>query len=114
MDYMEHIQLILDQYIAIAALTGYMLKLDHSFKLVKLMMKLNGEVTFAILFTLLNKYEQICVQAFLPTTALLYLQAGLKEMVKSLEKHGLAQSILGFSNNIAGNAIFFAQYIPSF
>jgi hypothetical protein len=111
MDFMEHIRPILDQ--CIAALTGYILKWDHSFKLVKLMMKLNGEVTFATLFTLLNEYEQIHAQAFVPTKALSHLQAGLEEMVKSLEKHGLAQPILGFSDNIAADAAFFAKHIPN-
>jgi hypothetical protein len=71
MDYMEHICPILDQ--CVAALTGYVLKWDHSFKIVKLMMKLNGEVTFAALFTLLNEDSQICCQAFVPTKSLSHL-----------------------------------------
>ena len=111
MDYMEHICPILDQ--CVAALTGYVLKWDHSFKIVKLMMKLNGEVTFAALFTLLNEYSQIRCQAFVPTKSLSHLRAGLEEMVKSLEKHGLAQPILGFSDNVASDVAFFTQHIPS-
>jgi len=111
MEYMEHICPILDQ--CISALTGYVLKWDHSFKLVKFMMKLNGEVTFAGLFTLLNEYEQIRAQAFVPTKSLSHLQAGLEEMVKSLEKHGLAQPILGFTDNVATDAPFFKRCIPS-
>ena len=57
MDYMEHIQPALDQ--CFSSLTGYVIKWDHSFKLVKDMMKLNGVVTFAAPFTLLNEFEQI-------------------------------------------------------
>ena len=34
-------------------------------------------------------------------------------MVKSLEKHGLAQPILGFTDNVASDAAFFMQHIPS-
>ena len=57
MDYMEHIRPALDQ--CLSALTGYVIKWDHSFKLVKYMMKLDGVVTFAALFTLVNEFEQI-------------------------------------------------------
>jgi hypothetical protein len=111
MDFMEHIRPYLDQ--CVASLTGYVLKWDHSFKLVKLMMKLNGEVTFAALFTLLNEFEQIRYQAFVPTKALSHLRGGLEEMVKSLASHGLAQPILGFTDNVASDAAFFTGCIPS-
>ena len=57
MDYMEHIHPALDQ--CLSALTGYVIKWDHSFKLVKYMTKLNGVGTFAALFTLVNEFEQI-------------------------------------------------------
>jgi len=57
MDYMEHIRPALDQ--CLSALTGYVIKWDHSFKLVKYMTKLNGVGTFAALFTLVNEFEQI-------------------------------------------------------
>jgi len=57
MDYMEHIRPILDQ--CMASLTGYVLKWDHSFKLPKYVMKLDGAVTFAALFTVVNEFEQV-------------------------------------------------------
>jgi len=56
MDFMSHIRPALDQ--CLSALTGYVIKWDHSFKLVKYMMKLNGVVAFNALFTLVNEFEQ--------------------------------------------------------
>ena len=108
---MEHICPYLDQ--CVSSLTGYVLKWDHSFKLVKLMMKLNGETTFAALFTLVNEFEQIRYQAFVPTKAHSHLRGGLEEMVKSLASHGHAQPIIGFTDNVASDAAFFTACIPS-
>ena len=111
MDYMEHIRPILDQ--CMAALTGYVIKWDHSFKLSKYLMKLDGVVTFAALFTLVNELSQIRYQAFVPTKSLAHIRAGLEAMVKSLKDHGLAEPALGFTDNVAGDAATFMQCIPS-
>src|SRR5882762_8366201 len=111
MDYMEHIRPFLDQ--CVSALTGHVIKWDHSFKLPKYLMKLCGEVTFASLFTLLNEFEQIRFQAFVPTKSLSHVRGALEEMVKSLDKHGLTQPILGFTDNVASDAATFTQCIPA-
>ena len=111
MDYMQHIRPILDQ--CMSALTGYVIKWDHSFKLPKYLMKLDGVATFSGLFTLVNEYEQICYQAFVPTKSLSHIQAGLEAMVKSLKDHGLAQPVLGFTDNVASDIGTFLQCIPS-
>ena len=108
---MKHICPALDQ--CFAALTGYIIKWNHFFKLVKYMIKLNGTVTFAALFTLVNEFEQIRYQAFTPTKALNHLKAGLEEFIASLQDHGLAESILGFTNNVASDAGTFLECIPS-
>ena len=109
---MEHIRPALDQ--CLSALTGYVIKWDHSFKLVKYMMKLDGVVTFAALFTLVNEFEQIRYQAFVPTKGLNHLKAGLEEFITSLRDHGLAEPILGFTDNVASDAGTFLECIPSF
>ena len=109
---MEHIRPALDQ--CLSALTGYVIKWDHSFKLVKYMMKLNGIGTFSALFTLVNEFEQIRYQAFVPTKGLNHLKAGLEEFIASLRDHGLAEPILGFTDNVASDAGTFLECIPSF
>jgi len=108
----EHIHPALDQ--CLSALTGYVIKWDHSFKLVKYMMKLDGVMTFAALFTLVNEFEQIQYQAFVPTKGLNHLKAGLEEFITSLWDHGLAEPILGFTDNVASDAGSFLECIPSF
>ncbi|KAF8321954.1 hypothetical protein F5887DRAFT_904347, partial [Amanita rubescens] len=82
-------------------------------KLPKYMMKLNGIVTFAALFTVVNEFEQIRWQAFVPTKALSHIKAGLEGMVTSLNEHGLPQPILGFTDNVASDYSTFVECIPS-
>ncbi|KIJ92817.1 hypothetical protein K443DRAFT_125800 [Laccaria amethystina LaAM-08-1] len=76
-------------------------------------MKLNGVVTFAALFTLLNEFEQIRYQAFVPTKSLSHLKAGLEAMVTALKEHGLVEPILGFTDNVASDEGTFSECIPS-
>jgi hypothetical protein len=66
-------------------------------------MKLDGVATFSGLFTLVNEFEQIRYQAFVPTKSLSHIQSGLEAMVKSLGDHGLAQPVLGFTDNVASD-----------
>jgi hypothetical protein len=110
-DYMEHIRPILDQ--CMSALTGHVIKWDHSFKLPKYLMKLDVVMSFSALFTVVNEFEQIRYQAFVPTKALSHIRSGLEAMVKSLSDHGHAQPILGFTDNVASDAATFLQCIPS-
>ena len=77
------------------------------------MMKLYGVVTFAALFTLLNGFEKIRYQAFVPTKSLSHLKAGLEAMVAALKEHGLAEPILGFTDNVASDEGTFFECIPS-
>ena len=91
MDYMEHIRPILDQ--CMSALTGHIIKWDHSFKLPKLLTKLDGVATFVALFTLLNEFEQIRYQAFVPTKSLSHLCSSLEKLSEALAAHGHPQPI---------------------
>jgi len=76
-------------------------------------MKLNGVVTFAALFTLLNEFEQIQYQAFVPTKSLSHLKAGLEAMVAAIKEHGLVEPVLGFTDNVASDEGTFSECIPS-
>jgi hypothetical protein len=96
-----------------SALTGYIIKWDHSFKLPKLLTKLNGVTTFVALFTLVNEFEQIRFQAFVPTKALSHLHAGLEKFSESLLAHGHPQPILGYTDNVGNDTATFVQCIPS-
>ncbi|KAJ7486906.1 hypothetical protein FB451DRAFT_1082409, partial [Mycena latifolia] len=79
----------------------------------KYLMKLNGVMTFVALFTILNEFEQIRFQAFVPTKSLSHIHAALEGIVESLKAHGLPQPVLGFTDNVASDAATFMKYIPS-
>ncbi|KAE9390707.1 hypothetical protein BT96DRAFT_1002033 [Gymnopus androsaceus JB14] len=111
-DFMENIRPILDQ--CMAAQSGYILKWDLSFKLPKYLMKLNGVMVFSALFTVVNEFEQVRFQAFVPTKALTHVRSSLEALVKSLKEHGHPQPVLGFTDNIASDEKTFLECIPSF
>ncbi|KAJ7602432.1 hypothetical protein FB45DRAFT_702231, partial [Roridomyces roridus] len=79
----------------------------------KYLMKLNGVMTFVALFTMVNEYEQIRFQAFVPTKSLSHIHAGLEGIVESLKVYGLPQPVLGFTDNVASDAPTFVKYMPS-
>ncbi|KAJ7174303.1 hypothetical protein C8R46DRAFT_88386 [Mycena filopes] len=110
-DYMDHIRSPLDQ--CVAALKCEFAKWDHSHKLTKYLMKLGGVTIFAGLFTLVNEFEQIRYQAFVPTKSLAHIRTGLEEMVKSLESHGHPPVRLGWTDNVASDSATFLDCIPS-
>jgi hypothetical protein len=111
MDYMEHICPVLDQ--CMSALSGYILKWDHSFKLPKFIMKLGGTQVFTALFTIVNEWKQIQYQAFIPTKSLIHLHAGLEAIVSSLKEHGLPEPVLGFTDAVAQDIGTFCACMPS-
>ena len=111
MDYMDHIRPILDQ--CMSALSGHIIKWDHSFKLPKYMMRLDGIQMFTALFTIVNEWEQIRYQAFVPTKSLAHLHAGLEAIIASLKQHGLPEPALGFTDAVAQDIGTFVACMPS-
>ncbi|KAJ6528995.1 hypothetical protein B0H19DRAFT_900365, partial [Mycena capillaripes] len=65
------------------------------------------------LFTLMNEFEQIRFQAFVPTKSLAHIRTGLEEMVRSLESHGHSPVRLGWTDNVASDAATFLDCIPT-
>ncbi|KAF5342768.1 hypothetical protein D9758_017029 [Tetrapyrgos nigripes] len=95
------------------ALDLVLINWDHSFKVPKYMMRLNGVVVFVGLFTVLNEFGQIRYQAFVPTKSLTHIRAGMKAITKSLQEHGHPQPILGFTDNVGADLQTFMECIPS-
>jgi hypothetical protein len=54
------------------------------------------------------------ISGICPTKGLNHLKAGLEEFITSLRDHGLAEPILGFTDNVASDAGTFLECIPSF
>jgi hypothetical protein len=109
-DFIEHACHVLDQ--CVAALPAGVIKWDHSFKVPKFMMKLNGTITFSSLFSLENEFSQLQYQSFVPTKSLSHVRTALEYISKSLEDHGLPQPNLGFTDNVASDYATFAEIFP--
>ncbi|KAJ7906865.1 hypothetical protein B0H13DRAFT_1480542, partial [Mycena leptocephala] len=77
------------------------------------LMKLGGVTIFVGLFTLLNEFEQIRYQAFVPTKSLAHIRSGLEEMVRSLQSHGHSPVHMGWTDNVASDAATFLDCIPT-
>ncbi|KIK69404.1 hypothetical protein GYMLUDRAFT_237207 [Collybiopsis luxurians FD-317 M1] len=110
-DYIQCIGPILDQ--CMASLTGTILKWDHSFKVPKFLMKVNGEPVFKALFTIVNELEQIRYQFFVPTKSQSHLREGLEAIAKSLKDHGLAEPVIGYTDVPAVDMAIFTECFPS-
>ena len=110
-DFIEHVRHVLDQ--CVAALPAGIIKWDHSFKVPKFMMKLNGTVTFSSLFSLENEFSQLRYQSFVPTKSLSHVRTALEDISKSLKDHGLLQPNLGFTDNVASEYATFVEIFPS-
>ncbi|KAI9488288.1 hypothetical protein BDB00DRAFT_877589 [Zychaea mexicana] len=76
--FIGEIRRLLDRQIEI--LDGVYLKGDHTFKLIKLMSKINGQQAFAALYTVLNEYEEVRLQFLVPSKALYHLQYAFDAM----------------------------------
>lgn len=83
------------------------------FQITKHMAKLDGTVLFSGLFTVVNKWEQIRYQAFVPTKALENIKSGLSGIVTSLKHHSLAEPVLAFTDNIHADYATGVECIPS-
>lgn len=76
-------------------------------------MKLEGTQMFTALFTVVNEWEQIRYQAFVPTKSLVHLRAGLEAIIVSLKQHGLPEPVLGFTDAVAQDIGIFVACMPS-
>src|ERR1700731_1100593 len=64
--------------------------------------------------SLLLLYSQLSMSlSKYATKSLSHIRSSLEGIVKSLEDHGLAQPVLGFTDNVASDAATFLQCIPS-
>ncbi|KAE9388021.1 hypothetical protein BT96DRAFT_776850, partial [Gymnopus androsaceus JB14] len=68
---------------------------------------------FQGLFTVVNEFEQIRYQAFVPTKAQSHIREGLEGIVKSLRDHGLAEPVIGYTDVPAADMSMFTECFPS-
>ncbi|KAG2192239.1 hypothetical protein INT47_009231, partial [Mucor saturninus] len=94
-------------------LGGIILKLDHSFKIIKHMGKVNGVSTFAGLFTVLNEYGEIRMQLLVPSKSHNCLRPSFQNMMDSYRKFNSDMPQIAYTDNVTGDRNFLEEVIPS-
>jgi hypothetical protein len=94
-------------------LDGKILKGDHSFKLVKHVAKVDGAPTFTALYTLCNEYEEIRMQALVPSKALSHLRKPFQALKDAFDFYGHDQPEIFFTDNVKTDRNFLFDTLPS-
>jgi hypothetical protein len=82
-------------------LSAYICAIDHSHKITKHIVSVNGVPVFIGLLTVTNECGEICVLALVATKAHAQFEIALTEMRRSLEKYGHSQPVLFYTDNIS-------------
>ncbi|GAA5803754.1 hypothetical protein HPULCUR_009238 [Helicostylum pulchrum] len=104
-------QIFIDQHTS--QFDGIILKLDHSFKIIKHMGKVNDISTFNGLFTVLNEYGEIRMQLLVPAKGHSCLRPSFNNMMNSYRKYNLDMPQVAYTDNVTGDRKFLEEVIPS-
>ncbi|GAA5803691.1 hypothetical protein HPULCUR_009174 [Helicostylum pulchrum] len=104
-------RIFIDQHTS--QLDGIILKLDHSFKIIKRMGKFNDVSTFNGLFTVLNEYGEIRMQLLVPAKGHSCLIPSFNNMMNSYRKYNLDMPQVAYTDNVTGDRKFLEEVIPS-
>jgi len=86
--------------------------IDHSHKVTKHIITINGVLVFIGLLTVTNEVSEIQVIALVATKAHAQFEIALVNMRESLKLYGLGETELFYTDNIADKALF-EQCFPS-
>ena len=89
------------------------LKGDHSFKIIKLIGKVDGAPMFTALYTILNEYEEVRLQFLVPTKSLFHLKYAFNAVRRSLDFYGHGQPEIFFTDNVRGDKNILEDVFPS-
>ncbi|RDB23206.1 Werner syndrome ATP-dependent helicase [Hypsizygus marmoreus] len=103
-DWMRAHRVFLDRIMA--SLPGEILKGDHTFKLLKYMLRLMGEPTHDAMYTVVNEWEDARNQAFTLTKSLSYVSEMYEDIADGLEAHGHAPTSFMYTDNASGELAF--------
>ena len=109
--YTEEIRHLLNKQMMV--LDASYLKGDHSFKIIKLMGKVDGTPTFTALYTVLNEYEEVRVQFLVPTKSISHLKYAFDALRRSLDLYGHSQPQIFFTDNVRGDKNLLESVFPS-
>ena len=99
--YTEEIRYLLDKQMMV--LDAKYLKGDHSFRIIKLIGKVDGASIFTALYTIVNEYEEVRLQYLVPTKSLAHLKYAFNAVRRPLEFYGHGQPEIFFTDNIRGD-----------
>lgn len=94
-------------------LDGKVLKGDHSFKFTKHMAKIEDSSVFSTLYTMTNEYEEIVLQALVPSKALSYLKHSFEMMQEAYKDYGHDMPLVFFTDNVSGDKTFLESMFSS-
>lgn len=92
---------------------GEILKVDHSFKIIKKIAKVGGKPVFQALYTVCNEYEEVRAMAFVPTKGHAHVKPLLCALKRSYELYGHTMPKIVFTDNVVGDQKLFEDIFPS-
>ena len=95
-----------------AMLSAHICAIDHSHKITKHIVSVNGVPVFIGLLTVTNERGEIRVLALVATKAHAQFEIALTEMSRSLEKYGHSQPVLFYTDNISDRP-FLERSLPA-
>ncbi|KAJ7448443.1 hypothetical protein B0H11DRAFT_1744154, partial [Mycena galericulata] len=87
--------------------------IDHHYKTTKQIMKINGESVFAATLTLTNEFGEARVLAFVATSSHAEFESALNKVKENLDRYGLSQPEVIFTDNPAADKQFLERVFPS-
>ncbi len=96
-----------------AMLSGEICAIDHSHKITKQIVKVNGETVFSATLTVTNEFGEVRILAFVATKSHAQFESALVKMRSSLEIFGHKQPQIFYTDNPTADKQFLEQIFPS-
>src|SRR6266516_4809571 len=96
-----------------AMCSGEICAIDHSHKITKQIVKINGETVFSATLTVTNEFSEVQVLAFVATKSHAQFESALLNMKASLEMFGHKQPQIFYTDNPVGDKQFLEHIFPS-
>ncbi|KAJ7829618.1 hypothetical protein B0H13DRAFT_2679789 [Mycena leptocephala] len=110
-EYMSYIKPHHDQAMSAVPLT--IGKMDQSYKVIKYLARMEGNRVFGSLWTITNEFEQIRQMILTPTRHLTHVERPLRDIMKSLHKHGHQPISLLWTDNVRADHQFVERVVPT-
>jgi len=96
-----------------AMCSGEICAIDHSHKITKQIVKLNGETVFSATLTVTNEFGEVRILAFVATKSHAQFESALLKMKASLEMFGHKQPQIFYTDNPVADKQFLERIFPS-